>query len=49
MHLRDRLGLAPLSRARLGKDVASARVDLAALWAEQAKAEAGGAREGVTG
>jgi hypothetical protein len=40
MHLRDRLGLAPLARARLGKDVAAARLDLAALWAEQERAVA---------
>jgi hypothetical protein len=31
--LRGRLGLDPLSRARLGRDVTSAEVDLAMLWA----------------
>jgi len=35
MQLRARLGLDPLSRARLGKDVAASRLDLARLWAEQ--------------
>lgn len=30
---RDRLGLSPLSRARLGRDVAAQNVDLARLWA----------------
>lgn len=45
---RDRLGLSPLARARLGRDVAAATVDLAAIAAEEAereRAEAG--REGV--
>ena len=30
----DRLGLTPLARARLGKDVAATKVDIARLWAE---------------
>ena len=34
MNLRSRLGLDPLSRARLGKDVASQRFDLAMIFAE---------------
>lgn len=34
MNLRSRLGLDPLSRARLGKDVAAQRVDLARMFAE---------------
>jgi hypothetical protein len=33
--LRSKLGLDPLSRARLGKDVSSARLDLARLWATE--------------
>jgi len=33
--LRARLGLDPLSRARLGRDTASARLDLAKLWASE--------------
>lgn len=32
--LRARLGLDPLSRARLGRDVAASQVDLAKLWAD---------------
>ncbi|MCZ7531752.1 MAG: hypothetical protein M5U31_16315 [Acidimicrobiia bacterium] len=37
---RDRLGLSPLSRARLGRDVAAQNVDLARLWASaEAKVE----------
>ena len=32
---RARLGLDPLSRARLGRDTAAARLDLAALWASE--------------
>lgn len=36
---RQRLGLDPLSRARLGKDVASARLDVAQLMARQAREE----------
>ena len=40
MQLRARLGLDPLSRARLGKDVASQRLDLARLWAEEDRAKA---------
>jgi hypothetical protein len=38
MQLRARLGLDPLSRARLGKDVASQQLDLARLWAEEDRA-----------
>jgi hypothetical protein len=34
--LRSRLGLDPLSRARLGRDVAASRVDLARIWASEA-------------
>lgn len=34
MNLRSRLGLDPLSRARLGKDVAAQRIDLARLFGE---------------
>jgi len=37
MNLRSRLGLDPLSRARLGKDVASQQFDLARLFAEMQK------------
>lgn len=37
---RARLGLDPLSRARLGRDVTSTKADLARLWAEQARQEA---------
>lgn len=37
--LRARLGLDPISRARLGRDVAAQNVDLARLWAEQHRAE----------
>jgi len=33
--LRARLGLDPLSRARLGRDVAASQVDLARLWASE--------------
>lgn len=40
MNLRAQLGLSPLARARLGKDVASQKADLARLWAEQDRAEA---------
>ena len=36
LHAADRLGLTPLSRARLGRDVTAARFDLAKLWAEEA-------------
>lgn len=36
---RDRLGLSPLARARLGRDVAGARFDLARAWAQAAEAE----------
>lgn len=32
--LRARLGLDPLARARLGRDVAASRLDLAKLWAD---------------
>jgi Phage terminase, small subunit len=35
--LRSRLGLDPLSRARLGRDVAASQVDLARLWAADAE------------
>ena len=35
MHLRAQLGLSPLSRARLGADLAGAKLDLARYWAEQ--------------
>jgi hypothetical protein len=42
---RDRLGLSPLARARLGRDVAAASVDLAAIAAEEAEREQRG--EGV--
>jgi hypothetical protein len=38
---RQQLGLTPLSRARLGKDVASQQFDLAKLWAEVDRAERG--------
>lgn len=39
---RDRLGLSPLSRARLGRDVAAQNVDVARLWATaEAKIEEG--------
>ena len=38
MQLRARLGLDPVSRARLGKDVASSKLDLARLWAEEDRA-----------
>lgn len=33
--LRARLGLDPLSRARLGRDVMASRLDLARLWASE--------------
>jgi hypothetical protein len=33
-NMRSRLGLDPLSRFRLGRDVAASRVDLAKLWAD---------------
>lgn len=36
---RARLGLDPLSRARLGRDVTSAQFDLAKLWQQQDEAE----------
>jgi len=36
---RTRLGLDPLARARLGRDTASARLDLARYWAEQPDGE----------
>jgi len=48
MHLRVQLGLSPLSRARLGKDVTSAQLDLARMWAEEEerdKAAAAGGEE----
>ncbi len=34
-NMRSKLGLDPLSRARLGRDVASTRVDLARAWAAE--------------
>lgn len=37
--LRARLGLDPLSRARLGRDTAAGMVDLARLWADEGAAE----------
>jgi hypothetical protein len=46
MQLRARLGLDPLSRARLGKDVASQKLDLARLWAEEDRAVRDGAVDG---
>ena len=39
--LASKLGLEPTSRARLGRDVAASRVDLARLWAAEAADEAG--------
>jgi hypothetical protein len=42
---RSRLGLDPLSRARLGRDVSAGAFDLARLWMEQD--EAAGAAEGA--
>lgn len=38
-NLRARLGLDPLSRAKLGKDIAAARLDLAQYWADQDAAD----------
>ena len=35
MHLRARLGLDPLSRGKLQKDVAEASLDLARMWAQE--------------
>lgn len=49
MNLRAQLGLSPLSRARLGKDVAAQKADLARLWAEQDREEASAAEVPVTG
>jgi hypothetical protein len=40
--LRGRLGFDPLSRARLGRDVAAATVDLASLWAAEGAETAAG-------
>lgn len=37
----DRLGLTPLARAKLGRDVTAARVDLAMVFAEIAKQQEG--------
>jgi hypothetical protein len=37
--MRSRLGLEPLSRARLGRDVAASSVDLARLWAAETAQE----------
>ena len=36
--LRSKLGLDPLARARLGRDVASTQVDLARIWADDDEA-----------
>jgi hypothetical protein len=36
---RSRLGFDPLSRARLGRDVAATEVDLARIWAEESDEE----------
>lgn len=36
---RQQLGLTPMSRARLGKDIASSQFDLARFWAEQDAAD----------
>lgn len=44
--LRSKLGLDPLSRARLGKDVAGAQVDMARLMADEAARRAEGADDG---
>lgn len=49
MKEREQLGLTPLSRAKLGKDIAAARVDVAAWLAEQRAAAEGGATEGPGG
>ena len=38
MNMRSRLGLDPLSRGRLGRDVAASQVDLAKLWADDDEA-----------
>jgi hypothetical protein len=35
MHLRDRLGLSPLARSRIDRDVAAAKLDLGAMWARE--------------
>jgi hypothetical protein len=40
--LRGRLGFDPLSRARLGRDVAAASLDLASLWASEGAQPAAG-------
>lgn len=45
--LRARLGLDPLSRARLGRDVAAQQVDLARLWATNPPDGATAAPEGA--
>jgi hypothetical protein len=42
MHLRAQLGLSPLARARLGADLAGAKLDLARLWAEEDRRAAEG-------
>ena len=47
--LRSKLGLDPLSRARLGRDIAVANVDLARLWAAEDAEEANGATDAVAG
>ncbi len=41
MNLRSRLGLDPLSRARLGKDVASQQFDVARMFAQMAAEDEG--------
>lgn len=41
MNLRSRLGLDPLSRARLGRDIGAARLDLAQVYAEMQKQDEG--------
>jgi len=42
LRMRSELGLTPLARARLGRDVAASRVDLARLWAAEDAAVAAG-------
>ena len=39
---RDALGLSPLARAKLGRDVAAQQFDLARIWAHEAEQEADG-------
>ncbi len=43
---RSRLGLDPLSRARLGRDVAAGRVDMARLMAEELERQEGAGGDG---